>query len=252
VPGRHFELIRPFDFEPGLLDHLPQRDAEAARRYTVVDSVWLDEGEIEPPAIHADSIDVGFLVSEGLLLHCVDHVGRRAIELLGPGDLIRPWRPGDQAASLPSHVSWLIVEPARLALLDHRFVKEIARWPGVLSAVLDRLNHRMVSLALQLALAKLPRLDLRLLCLFWHLADRWGRTERDGVTVSIRLSHQTLAELVSARRPSVTHTLGDLSDDGRLVRTSSSCWLLRGQPPATDGAHLFPRDVVGTVAEREQ
>jgi predicted transcriptional regulator of viral defense system len=54
-----------------------------------------------------------------------------------------------------------------------------------------------------------------------------------------RLSHQTLADLVSARRPSVTHALGDLRDDGRLMRISPGRWLLRGPPP---GEHARAED----------
>lgn len=232
MPRRQVEIVRPFDVDPALLEHLPRRDAEAARHYTVVESVWLGRGQLDPPAVRADSVDLGFLVLEGVLLHRIDHVERHAVELLGQGDLIRPWRPGDLGASLPSRATWKVCEPTRLALLDRRFEKEIARWPGVIPAVLDRLNRRIVSLALQLALATLPRLETRLLYLFWHLADRWGRVERDGVVVTLPLSHQTLADLVSARRPSVTHALGSLRDAGVLVRPAPGRWLLRGEPPA--------------------
>jgi CRP/FNR family transcriptional regulator, cyclic AMP receptor protein len=232
VPRRKVEIVRPFDYEPSLLEHLSRRDAEAARRSVVAEAVWIDRGELYPPAVHADDVELGFLVLEGLLLHRIEHVGRRAVELLGPGDLIRPWRPSDLSASLPSSTSWLISESTRLALLDRRFQEEIACWPGVLPAVLDRLNTRIVSMALQLSLAKLPRLETRLQCLFWHLADRWGRVERERVVISLRISHQILADLVSARRTSVTHALGELRDSGALVRLSPDRWLLRGRPPA--------------------
>src|SRR5918999_1492723 len=110
--------------------------------------------------------------------------------------------------------------------------KEVARWPGVLSAVLDRVDNRFMSLSLQLALAKLPRLDARLLCLFWHLADRWGKVERDGIVVEMALSHQTLADLVSARRPSVSRALAELRESGLLTRLAHGRWLLRGESPA--------------------
>jgi CRP/FNR family transcriptional regulator, cyclic AMP receptor protein len=232
LPSRHVEIVRPFDDEPSLLERLSSREAEAARHATVVEAVWLDRGELEPPVIRADDVDLGLLVLQGLLLHRIEHVARRAVELLGPGDLIRPWQPSDVAASLPMRTTWVVCEPTRLALLDRRFAKETARWPGVLPALLDRMNTRIVSLALQLALARVPRLDTRLLCLLWHLADRWGRMERDGVIIWLRLSHQTLADLVPARRPSVTHALGDLRGAHVLIRLSPDRWLLRGEPPA--------------------
>jgi CRP/FNR family cyclic AMP-dependent transcriptional regulator len=232
VPGRNIEIVRPFDYEPSLLERLSRRDADAARRSTVAEAVWIDRGDLDPPAVRGDEVELGFLVLQGLLLHRIEHVSRRAVELLGPGDLIRPWGPSDLSASLPSRTSWLVSEPTRVALLDRRFREEIACWPGVLPAVLDRLTVRIVSMALQLSLAKLPRLETRLLYLFWHLADRWGRMERDGVVVSLRISHQLLADLVSAQRTSVTHALGGLRDSGALVRLSPDRWLLRGRPPA--------------------
>ena len=232
MPNRGADVVRLFDYEPDLLARLPGQEADTARHYTVVESVTLARGDLRPPAIRAAAVDLGFLVLDGLLLHRVEHVGRAAVELLGPGDLIRPWRPADDSASLPSRASWRICEPARLALLDRRFEREFARWPSVLSAVLDRLDNRFRSLSVQLALAKLPRLDARLLCLFWHLADRWGRVERDGIVVEMALSHQTLADLVSARRPSVSHALAELRDSGLLTRLAYGRWLLRGESPS--------------------
>lgn len=51
-------------------------------------------------------------------------------------------------------------------------------------------------------------LELRLYLLFWHLTDRFGKVEREGVLVPLTLKHETLARLVRARRPSVTTALG--------------------------------------------
>jgi hypothetical protein len=49
---------------------------------------------------------------------------------------------------------------------------------------------------------------------------------------SPRRSHETPADLVSVRRPSVTHALGDLRDAHVLLLLSPDRWLLRGEPPA--------------------
>ena len=131
-------------------------------------------------------------------------------------------------------------ETTRLAKLDRAFERDAARWPGLHAALLDRLDARMTGLALQLALAQLPRLELRLLCLFWHLADRWGRVDAHGVVVSLRISQATLADLVSARRPSVSHALAGLREQGTLVREAPGRWLLRGAPPREWAALVAP------------
>ena len=93
--------------------------------------------------------------------------------------------------------------------------------------------RRVHSLALHLAVSHLRRVDTRLLVLLWHLADRWGRVEPDGVRVPMRLTHQTLGRLVGAQRPSVTTALKQLADAGHVARMADGTWLLRGDPPDT-------------------
>jgi CRP/FNR family transcriptional regulator, cyclic AMP receptor protein len=46
------------------------------------------------------------------------------------------------------------------------------------------------------------------LVLFWHLADRWGRVERDGVHVPMRLTHELLGRLIAVRRATATALAG--------------------------------------------
>lgn len=221
-----------FEAEPDLLTHLDSREAELARDRTVVTYVDFPKGTVEPPGLQADAFDLGFLILSGLLLRHVSYLGRRAVEVLGPGDVVRPWRPEPHFPSIPSQASWTVCEPARVARLDRRFEQSVAQWPGVISSLLDRLDARSTSLAVQLALAQMPRLDVRLLCLLWHLADKWGRVEADGVSLSMRLSQQTLADLTSSRRPSVSSALASLREQGRLEVPERGVWLLRGEPPA--------------------
>ena len=66
--------------------------------------------------------------------------------------------------------------------------------------------------------------------LFWHLADRFGHVSGEWVDVPVPLTHGTLAELVAARRPSVTTALSHLYEREVLQRTSQG-WRLRGKVP---------------------
>jgi hypothetical protein len=59
----------------------------------------------------------------------------------------------------------------------------------------------------------------RLLVQFWQLAERWGHMDRDGIAVSSPLTHELLAKLVGAARPSVTTALGRLAERGLLLRS---------------------------------
>ena len=106
--------------------------------------------------------------------------------------------------------------------------------------IVDRLSERAQRLAVTQAISQLNRVDRRLLALFWHLAERWGRVARDGIAVPLVLSHRLIGELVGARRPTVSTALGELARDGQLVRREDGTWLLTGEPIALAG---------GTVAE---
>jgi CRP/FNR family transcriptional regulator, cyclic AMP receptor protein len=86
--------------------------------------------------------------------------------------------------------------------------------------------RRSRALSLQLALGQVPRIEGRLLLLFWRLAERWGRVTPEGIVVPLRLTHETLAALVAARRPSVTSALGRLAESG-LVERRENGWVLQ-------------------------
>jgi len=127
-------------------------------------------------------------------------------------------------------VEWLILEPSRVAVLDERFVRQLARFPQVAGRLFARSVLRSRSLAVNMAIVHQARVDVRLHLLFWQLAGRWGRVRADGIVVPLRLTHTVLADLVAARRPTVTSALSDLSRRG-LVRAVSEGWLLSGPPP---------------------
>jgi CRP/FNR family transcriptional regulator, cyclic AMP receptor protein len=97
--------------------------------------------------------------------------------------------------------------------------------------------HRSRTLAVHSAIENMPRLEDRLLLLFWQMAERWGTRRGGGVHMPIRLTHQMLADLVGARRPSVSTALGRLRDAGSLENDPNGGWLLLGEAP---GPHHPP------------
>ena len=99
---------------------------------------------------------------------------------------------------------------------------------------MGRAVSRSRNIAVNMAIVHQARVDVRLHMLFWHLAARWGRVGSEGVTVPLRLTHAVLAELVAARRPTVTSALTLLSKRG-LVRSTDGGWLLSGEPPGEVG-----------------
>jgi CRP-like cAMP-binding protein len=125
---------------------------------------------------------------------------------------------------------WYIAEPMRLAVLDGRFTRQFGRYPELAGRLFERAVRRSQRLVVNMAIVHQARVDDRLHMLFWHFAGRWGRVRGDGVLLPLRLTHTVLADLVAARRPTVTTALSDLSKRG-LIRAVDDGWLLLGEAP---------------------
>jgi CRP/FNR family cyclic AMP-dependent transcriptional regulator len=227
---------RVLDRDPELAHGLAADDFALASRHLVARTSPLEPGEWTAPWGADDDPDgsIGALVLDGLLLR-VQRIGNVAsAELLGSGDVLRPWLTGHEGSSLPASARWQVLQPTTVAILDRRFTVAAGRWPEVVTALIERSVQRARLLAFQMAIANVRRIDARLLLLLWRLADRWGRVTSEGVVVPLRLTHGWLANLVGAQRPSVTTALGNLAGAGRVERLEDGSWLLRGHPPDID------------------
>lgn len=231
LPGSRTELVRVLEADPTLAADLATEDAEAARGHAIAPLLVLEPGAWSAPKAQEEAGELGLLVLDGLLERDVVLAGVGCTELMGAGDLIRPWEQDEGAPSLPFEVQWAALEPTRLAVLDARFVAVIGRWPTVVSRLTGRSARLTQSLAVHFAITCFVGLELRLYVLLWHLADRFGHVERDGVAVPLRLTHDTLGRLVRARRPSVTAALRQLTERGLVTRRDDGSWLLHGAPP---------------------
>ena len=210
--------------------------ALAARQIELAPGAWEDR-----PA--APDTGIGLLVLQGVLVHRVGINDRYGAELLGEGDLLR--RPQDELpSSLTPSDRWLVLEPARIAVLDERFMHQLGSHPELGSRLFARAVLRARQLAVNMAIVHQARVDTRLHLLLWHIAGRWGRVRSDGVVVPLRLTHNVLAELVAARRPTVTSALSELSRRG-LVHSVTEGWLLRGDPPGEIDGPAEPATEVG-------
>jgi CRP/FNR family transcriptional regulator, cyclic AMP receptor protein len=172
----------------------------------------------------------GLLVLAGVLIRRVGVDGRFGAELLGPGDLLRPWQHDGEADVLPFEMTWRVVAPVRMAVLDLRWAARMAPFPEVAAELAGRALERSRRLAMLMAISQQPRLDARLWLLFWELADRHGRVHPDGVHLDLPLTHEVISHLAAARRPSVSTALSRLAARG-IVRRAGRGWVLHGEPP---------------------
>jgi len=225
-------MISIVDADPDLGDLLSPGDLERARREALTrvsrlsPGAW-DAADAHEPAEHHR----GFLIVDGLLSRTVNVLGKHCVELVGHGDVMRPWSWDETGSHVRAEVGWQVMEETQLAVLDHAFVLRIVPWPQLGLELFNRGTRRAHHLAVALAIAHHQRIGDRLLLSLWHLAERWGRVTPEGIVVPLPLGHQRLADLVGASRQSVTTALGELRRDGLLSRRDSGEWVLHGEPP---------------------
>lgn len=221
-------MIALLDADPDLAGGLEQSAIAAARKAAVAPLLELSPPGWDPAKLHVLATDdwLGLLVIDGVMIRRVRIVGRAGCELFGGGDLVRPWDADDIYDPLPVEVDWLVLRPTRVAVLDGAFARRVSQWPTISGRIAGRIAHRARYLSLTQAVTHIPRADVRLLLLFWLFAERWGKMGPDGVRVRLPLTHEVLAMLAGAHRPTVTLALQRLSRAGLLVRERSDCWLL--------------------------
>lgn len=226
------ESIQLLHHDPDLAEFLHGDRLEQARNELVARVGGFEPGHWAPLERFGDLPNgLGLLVLEGLIIRRVGLGGRSGSELLGDGDLLRPWQDEDPGP-LPLRTGrWKVLRKGRLAVLDYDFAVRLARYPELISCLLSRAVRRSRYMTVTMAILHQPRVDIRLHMLLWELAVRWGHVSRDGVRLPVRLTHATLAELVAARRPTVTKALGELANND-LVTWTGDHWLLTGSPPA--------------------
>ena len=232
------------ELDPDLGQLLDGERLAAARRELRVAVHALETGPWEADKLAGASPDhIGLLVLDGVLAREVLVSDTVSTELLGPGDVVRPWRLHGGSELLRHSIRWNVLTRSRIALLDRRFAAQLATFPEVNAAVIDRVNERALRLAVTQAISQLNRVDRRLLALFWHLAERWGRMTPEGIALPMTLSHRMLGQLIGARRPTVSTALGELAKEGEVVRRDDGTWLLTGAPvgmPAPELERVVP------------
>lgn len=199
-------------------------NALTARELRVPSGPW--------PAERSDHLPggIGLLVLKGLLIRRVGIEGRFGAELLGECDILRPWQHEEGSPTLTLTTGWSVIEPSRMLILDRQFAGQLVHYPELVGRLVARAIQRSRYMAVNMAIVHQARVDVRLHMLFWHLAGRWGRVRSDGTVLPVRLTHAVLADLVAARRPTVTSALSELSRRG-VVRFVDDGWLLVGEPP---------------------
>jgi hypothetical protein len=236
--------IALLDVDPDLAGHKSGPELAAIRDRLTAPVYRLAAGALPEPPLRKREGHLGFLLLKGLLLYEVTACGRATAELLGAGDLIRPW-PSEVSTTLPVASKWTVLEQVLVADLGTPGSARFGDGGDVFEALVRRCAERAETVAIQRSITAHVRVDVRVLAYLWHLADRFGVVVPGAVKLDIPLTHAVLARLIGARRPTVTTALqrliqlGYLHRDGRafvLAGDASSVIELESRSPARDFA----------------
>lgn len=218
--------------DAGLAGVLSTSQLALAAAHTHVQTQVLPIGDWHPAAPSGDgscSDWLGLLVLDGFLSLETSYKQETALEIVGPGDLLRPWD-GDLEYPLPAIANrWQALTPVTVALLDGELAARIAPWPALTAEILARAGRRARWLTARLAISQQIHIRDRVLYLFSRLASRWGVPGAVGVVVPLPLTHGQIGKLIGAQRPSVTIAVGELSKQGLLTRLPNRTWLIDGR-----------------------
>jgi CRP-like cAMP-binding protein len=216
------------DLDPDLGQFLSAGRLHEARRRLIVELDTIERGPWQVGE-RMESLDFGMLISRGLIVRESALSDSVSAELLGPGDVIRPWQ-AHPSRLLEAETRLTVVERTTCCVFDTRFVLAARAYPEVTAALIDRLVERTQRVAAEKAIAQLNGIDRRVVALFWELAERWGRVTAEGVVVPLSLPHRILAQLIGARRPTVSTALARLARKQQLIHRDDGTWLLPGAP----------------------
>lgn len=219
-------MVAVLEADPGLGADLSPVDLPDARREALAPLIRLQAGrwDWEPSGFDVHG-HLGLLVLDGLLTRRETIGALDYTELLGAGDLLRPWTAPSHATLLTA-ADWEVLAPVRIAILDRDFALRARPWPEIAATLLERAVMRSRSLAVILAIHRSVRVEERLELVLWHLADRWGHVTPEGIVLPIALTHDSLGRLIGARRSPVTVALSNLKRAGVVRRGAKGSWML--------------------------
>jgi hypothetical protein len=235
-------VIQLLRADPDLAEHLQPDARDEAIEHVRARVFRVPKGPWQPPDI--DHGATGLLLLDGLMVRNLRLGPASSSEIVGPTDIIRPWETDLIPRVLPTVTDWRVLEEARVALLDGRVTAMIGRWPELSAAVGGRLLRRALSLSVLMAAQHFVRVEDRLLATLWHLASIWGKVTPQGTVVPFRLTHEMLAGIIGAHRPTTTIAVRSLTDRGKLMRDELRRYVLLGEAPDWSRDH-------GPIAERE-
>src|SRR5437016_1465156 len=144
------DVCRVLEEDADLAESIPASLRGQAIRECIARTAVIGRGTWPAASMDLHGDGIGLLVLDGLLIRRVDVEGRLGSELLGEGDLLRPWQE-DEPPVLAVTTGWRVIEATRLAVLDEQFALRAARYPQVMGRIVGRAVQRSRDLVVNMA-----------------------------------------------------------------------------------------------------
>lgn len=217
--------ISLLETDPGLGRYAGSAGRERLEQIRV-ECVELRPGRLDLGHPAFADVGLGLVIVSGLLARRLAIAGGVGMNLYSTSDLIQPQV---EVEHQRSSAEWLVLAPSQMVVLGEEFRQAVSAVPGFGMALLERAQTSEARAAAQLAILNSPRLEAKLCSLIWFLAEHWGDVDGDNASIRLDLTHQNLAMLVGAHRPSVSVALARLDSQGALRRAGSRWTVRRGQ-----------------------
>src|SRR5437667_3454779 len=125
--SRTAELVCLLDADPDLGLLLSDERRAQAQRELVVRTYRLALGAWDVSRLAGASADhLGILILHGVFSRELVLADQVSTELLGAGDLVRPWPSPNRTTLMPVQAIWSVLSSATVAILDRRFAADAA------------------------------------------------------------------------------------------------------------------------------
>lgn len=121
---------------------------------------------------------------------------------------------GSSMTSLPTYQAIALSENVELVSIS---LKEIAASPPLSQALLPQISKRLRQTELLLAISGKRHVKDRLNHFLLFLKQEFGQTVAQGTRLSVRLTHQDLADACCTTRVTITRLLGNLQQQGKIM-----------------------------------
>jgi hypothetical protein len=236
------------DLDPDLGASIDREEWEQARQASRANVVRVGRGPWALPDACAVRDDIiGLIVIDGVFsreLALNEHV---ALELLCRGDVLLLPPSVTDDLGLGSGITLTALSEGRLVVLSDKFIRAAARWPSLLTNLHRRIEAQRQRLTMQGLTAHLPRAEDRLLLTLWLLANSCGRVTPEGTILPLALTHEVLARLTAARRPTITLALHALETSHCIQRRDNGHFILTAAARAKVNELTSATDAVGAI-----